>query len=185
MLTTVAVKNVYARFSYGSRRDGEVYDPYVQLMPITDIEDAHHDWETWHNKWASGSLGGQHSPLPSYLSSLPLPSSSGLLRHSSSTLLPPSSTTLHSPSSTNLHSPSSTNLHSPSSTTLHSPSSTSLSHSPSTPPSHSPSHSTPPSPSSSASDPLATGGSNKVTGAVEDDGNEEKSDPVRSFPLPS
>jgi len=128
------VKNVYARFSYGERRDGEVYDPYVQLMPITDIVDAHHEWETWCAKWGGSSSQPsststvQPTPGPSSLSAPPSPSS----------LSPP-----HSSSST--------------------PASASS--------------------PSSASDPLATGESGKISGAVEDDGTEVKSDPVRSFPF--
>ena len=66
------MKNVYARFSYQTRRDGEVFDPYVQLMPITDIEDAHHDWEVWYKNWSGNSTHNStqpthtptHSPSP-------------------------------------------------------------------------------------------------------------------------
>ena len=57
MLTATAVKNVYVRFSYLTRSNNEVYNPYVQLMPVTNVEDAHNDWVIWCNKW-----GGNHSP---------------------------------------------------------------------------------------------------------------------------
>lgn len=57
MLTATTVKNVYARFSYLTRSNNEVYNPYVQLMPVTNVEDAHNDWVIWCNKW-----GGNHSP---------------------------------------------------------------------------------------------------------------------------
>ena len=65
------MKNVYARFSYATMRNEQVYDPYVQLMPITDIEDAHHDWETWYTKW--GGSSSQPSSTPAVH---PTPSSS-------------------------------------------------------------------------------------------------------------
>lgn len=146
MLTIVAVKNVYARFSYGSRRDGEVYDPYVQLMPVTDIEDAHHDWEVWYAKWAGSS--SQPSSVSSVVQSTPIPSSLSTLPPHPSSSPPPSS-------------------------------------SPSSSPSISPSLSLPTSLTSSGSNPLATGDSTKISGAVEDDSTEEKSDPVRSFLFPS
>lgn len=146
MLTIVAVKNVYARFSYGSRRDGEVYDPYVQLMPITDIEDAHNDWEIWYAKWAGSS--SHPSSVSSVVQSTPIPSSLSSLPAHPSSSPPPSS-------------------------------------SPSSSPSISPSLSLPTSLTSSGSNPLATGGSNNIAGAVEDDSAEDKSDPVRSFLFPS
>ena len=78
VLTTIAVKNVYALFAYQNRHDGEVYDPYVQLMPITNVEDAHHDWEVWYEKWVGASphpssyVSSSVKPTPTYTS---LPSS--------------------------------------------------------------------------------------------------------------
>lgn len=131
------MKNVYARFSYETRLDGEVRDPYVQLMPVTDIEDAHNDWVTWCAKW------GGSSSQPSFLPSVhPTPSSS-------------SHSTPSSHSALSSHSSSFSSSRSPPSSSLSS--------------------------SSSASNPLATDGSDRIAGAVEDDGTEEKSDPVRLF----
>ena len=141
------MKNVYARFAYATRSEGQVYDPYAQLMPLTNVEDAHNDWVTWYNKWggnssspSSVSLGGQPTLQPSSVS---YPSSYYL------TPSPPPSTPY--PSSYSSPLPSAPY-----------PSSYSLTPSPS------------PSPSpSSASDPVATGGNNIVTGAVEDDTPDE------------
>ena len=135
------MKNVYARFSYATRRDGEVYDPYVQLMPITDIEDAHHDWETWCAKW--GGSSSQPSPTVQ-----PTPD--------------PSSPSIHPSPASSFSSSSSLST------------STSFSSSVSS------------SSSSSAPNPLATGGNNRISGAVEDDDDtEEKTDTVCSFLFPS
>lgn len=142
MLTTTVVKNVYVRFAYGTRNGSGVSDPYAQLMPVTDIEDAHEDWLIWYNKWSgnppqpsSVSLAVRPTPSPSSLSSLPYPSPSSFSSPLHSSLL-----------------------------------SSSLS-------------SSWPSSSSSVSDPLATDGNSKITGAVEDYSNEEKPSPVRSFPF--
>jgi len=73
------LKNVYARFSYATRRNDEVYDPYVQVMPVTDIEDAHKAWVEWYTKWGGSS-------------SQPTPSSSSLSSSTSSSAPNPSST---------------------------------------------------------------------------------------------
>lgn len=118
------MKNVYASFSYATMRDGEVYDPYVQLMPITDIEDAHNDWETWYTKWGGSSSQPFSTPAvhPTPSSSISTPPSPSSFPHSSLV-----------------------------------------------------------SSSSSAPNPLATGGNNKLSGAVEDDDTEEEPDSVRSF----
>lgn len=135
------MKNVYARFSYATRRDNGVYDPYVQLMPITNIEDAHNDWGLWYDKWSESLPQSSSTPA---VQSTPISSPSSLS-------IPPSPSSLHSSSFF----------------------STSLSFSP------------PVSSSSSASNPLATGGNNKIAGAVEDDDTEEDSDPVRPSLFPS
>ena len=137
------MKNVYARFSYATRRDGQVYDPYVQLMPITNIEDAHNDWGLWYAKW--GGSSSQPSSIPA-VHSTPTPSPSSLS-------IPPSPSSFHSSS-------------------FHS---SSLSFSPSVSSSS----------SSSASNPLATGGNNRIAGAVEDDNTKQNSDPVRPSLFPS
>jgi hypothetical protein len=75
MLTTLIVKNVYALFGYESRNGSAVYNPYAQLMPITNVVDAHNDWVTAYNKWggnstqpSSVSLPVQSTPKPSSLS---------------------------------------------------------------------------------------------------------------------
>jgi len=123
------VKNVYALFAYGEERDGKVYDPYAQLMPVTNIADAHHDWESCYAKWGGSPSSSKPSSTPAVQ---PTPKSSSL----STPTLPLS---------------------------LSLPSSHSSSSSP---------H------SSSASDPLATGGNNKISGATEGD---DKSDPVKQY----
>ena len=154
MLTVFTVKNVYASFAYGSRNGSAVYNPYAQLMPITNVVDAHNDWVNTYNKWggnstqpSSVSLPVQSTPKSSSLSTSPYPSSSSLSPHPPSPPSPSISTSSSSPS----------------------PSTSSSSPSPST------------SSSSSASNPLATGANDKITGAVEGDDDEEKSDPVRHF----
>ena len=92
VLTTIAVKNVYARFAYQNKHDGEVFDPYVQLMPITNVTDAHNDWEVWYAKWVGSS---PHSSSSVSISVSPTPTHSSL----SSSLSTPHSTPLSSPPS--------------------------------------------------------------------------------------
>ena len=166
MLTVFTVKNVYASFAYGSRNGSAVYNPYAQLMPITNVVDAHNDWVNTYNKWggnstqpSSVSLPVQSTPKSSSLSTSPYPSSSSLSPH------PPSS------SSPSPHPPSPPSPSTSTSSSSPSPSTSSSSSSPS------PSTSS----SSSAPNPLATGANDKITGAVEGDNDEEKSDPVRHF----
>jgi hypothetical protein len=188
MLTAVAVKNVYARFAYQTRSGDAVSGPYAQLMPIINVQDAHNDWVTWYNKWGGSSsqrssVSPSVQPTPSSLSTRPPSSSLSTRPPSSSLSTPPLSSSLstHPPpsSSPSTHPPPSSSL------STHPPPSSSLSTHP--PPSSvaPPVQPTPSSystsPSSSASDPVSTGGSNHVAGAVEDDGSQEKSDPVRSF----
>lgn len=134
------MKNVYALFGYQSRSSAQVNNPYVQLMPITNIVDAHNDWVTWYNKWSG----------------------------SSSSSSKPSSTPPHSSSSSSSYYPT------PSSPPVAAgyPASSSSSSSSSPSPSSSP---------SSAPNPQSTGGTNSVSGAVQDNNDEEKSDSVRSF----
>lgn len=96
MLTTVTVKNVYARFAYQTERSGEVFDPYVQLMPVTNVEDAHNEWVN-----ASSTWGSSPQPSPVSVGSQPTPSPSPsphLLSLSSSLSTPPSSLSTSSPS---------------------------------------------------------------------------------------
>lgn len=149
MLTTITVKNVYSLFGYGARNGSNVYDPYAQLMPFTNIADSHDDWVTWYNKWSGNSSQPssvsptvQPTPKPSSLSSLSYPPSSS--PYSSPLSIPPSSPLPSLSTSSPLPSLSSSS-------------------------------------SSSAQNPLPTEGNDRITqGAVEDDGGDEKSDPVGS-----
>ena len=89
MLIIVTVKNVYARFSYATRRDGQVFDPYVQLMPITNVDDAHSDWQTWYNKWGGDSSHSSPTPTPTPTMT---PTMTPDSHHSSSSPPPPDAT---------------------------------------------------------------------------------------------
>ena len=112
VLTIIAVKNVYARFAYQSRKDGEVYDPYAQIMSIINIEESHKEWEVWYKKWS----GSPYDPS----SSLPYPSSS----YSVSPTPTVSYSSSYSPSLSVSYSPSVSVSYSPSVTPSPSPSPT-------------------------------------------------------------